>query len=83
MNFIDWCREFIYKQPATSLGLLLGVLLGLSFAAFGFWRTFVVGLCIAVGLYIGVKVDAGQGPDFQAIKERWQNRHKKQGGQGF
>ena len=61
MNFIDWCREFIYKHPATSLGLLLGVLLGLSFAAFGFWRTFFVANlrscrgknCLKVGCRLG------------------------------
>ena len=77
MNCIEWCKEFFYKHPATALGLLFGVLLGLSFAAFGFWRTFVVALCVAAGVYIGVKVDAGVGPDFQAIKDRWHNRQKK------
>ena len=34
MNCIEWCKEFFYKHPATALGLLFGVLLGLSFAAF-------------------------------------------------
>lgn len=77
MNYIDWCKEFFDRHPATSIGLGLGAVLGLSFAAFGFWRTFVVALCVAAGLFIGWRVDIGKGFDLSGLKERWQGMRRK------
>lgn len=59
MNYLDWCREFYAKHPATSWGLAAGLLLGLAFAAFGFWRTIVVVVCVGLGLFIGWRLDDG------------------------
>lgn len=82
MNYIDWCKEFFDKHPATSLGLLLGIILGLGFAAFGFWRTLVVAICVAAGLFVGWRIDQGKELDFDGLKngfkERWQSVRRKQ-----
>ena len=77
MNYIDWCREFFDKHPATSIGLVGGAVLGLGIATFGFWRTFVVAVCVGAGLYIGRRVDLGESFDFSPLKERWQNLRRK------
>lgn len=57
MNYLDWCREFYAKHPATSLGLAAGLVLGLAFVGFGFWRTVVVLVCVGLGLFIGSRID--------------------------
>ena len=68
MNCIEWCKEFFYKHPATALGLLFGVLLGLSFAAFGFWRTFVVALCVAAGFILALRWMPARGLIFRLLR---------------
>lgn len=59
MSYLDWFKEFCRKNPAVVIGGCAGGLLGLSFSAFGFWRTLVVLVCAAVGLYLGLRVDGG------------------------
>lgn len=75
MNYLDWCREFCAKHPATSLGLAAGLVLGLAFAFFGFWRTFVVAACVGLGLFIGWRLDDGD--DIYSWPERVKARFKQ------
>ncbi len=63
MNYVDWCKQFYAAHPGLCLGVAGGVLLGLSFAVFGFWKTLVVLICAALGLFIGLRLDAGDSPD--------------------
>jgi len=45
------------EHPGKCLGTLFGVLLGLLYLLFGFWRMLVVALLILGGYYIGKKAD--------------------------
>ncbi len=78
MNYLDWCKDFYAKHPATSIGLAGGLVLGLSIAVFGFWRTLVVVACVAVGLFVGFRLDNGD--DVYSWPERvkaWFRRGRK------
>ncbi len=79
MNYIDWCKEFYAEHPAMSIGLLGGVACGLSIAVFGLCDTLVVAACVAVGVFIGWRMDSGDDvgawPD--KVKSRW---HEWRGG---
>ncbi len=57
MNYIDWCKDFYHKHPATSIGVVAGVVLGVSFAAFGFWKTIIVAVCVGLGFFVGWRLD--------------------------
>lgn len=59
MSYLDWFKEFYAKHPGLVIGAGCGAALGLSFAAFGFWRTLVVLACVGVGLFVGLRVDGG------------------------
>lgn len=59
MSYLDKFKEFYEKSPGVVIGGGLGALLGLSFAVFGFWQTLVVLACVAVGLFVGLRVDGG------------------------
>ena len=45
------------EHRGASLGLMLGLGLGVSVLAFGFWRTLFVTLCCLVGLWLGRELD--------------------------
>lgn len=50
------------------IGVGAGICLGLSFAVFGFWKTLVVAVCVAVGLFLGLRLD--DGADFSDLLEK-------------
>lgn len=60
MNYLDWFKEFYAQHPSVVLGVAGGAAVGLGFAAFGFWRTLVVLLCVGAGLFVGLRVDSGE-----------------------
>ena len=41
--------------------MIIGLLGGLSFVTFGFWKTVVVAICLIIGLLIGRLVDKDGG----------------------
>ncbi len=40
-----------------SIGLLIGLILGIIFLMFGFWKTILFCVFVAVGLFFGNKID--------------------------
>ncbi|HIU10738.1 MAG TPA: DUF2273 domain-containing protein [Candidatus Avidehalobacter gallistercoris] len=76
MNYVDWCKQFYAAHPGVCLGVAGGLLLGLCFAVFGFWRTLVVAVCGAVGLFIGWRLDAGDSPDswFDQLRQKFNRK---------
>lgn len=46
------------EHRGASLGVLLGLLLGISVLVFGFWQTLFVAVCCLVGLWLGRELDA-------------------------
>jgi len=45
------------EHRGASLGVLLGLGLGISVLVFGFWRTLFVTICCLVGLWLGRELD--------------------------
>ena len=68
MDYIEWFKGFFAEHPATVIGVGAGICLGLSFAVFGFWKTLVVAVCVAVGLFLGLRLD--DGADFSDLLEK-------------
>ena len=52
-------RYLLREQRGRFLGAIGGVLFGVCVLVFGFWRTFFVLLCGAVGLFIGGRLEDG------------------------
>lgn len=46
------------EHPGITIGVLIGLILGIIFLLFGFWKTIIFCLFIVIGLYIGMKFDA-------------------------
>ncbi len=68
MDYIEWFKEFFAKHPATVIGVGAGIVLGLAFAVFGFWKTLIVAVCVGGGLLIGLQLDSGT--DVSELLER-------------
>lgn len=68
MDYIEWFKEFFAEHPATVIGVGAGIVLGLAFAAFGFWKTLIVAVCVGGGLLVGLQLD--NGTDVSELLER-------------
>lgn len=55
-----------------AIGILLGLLASILFVTVGFWKTIFIILCLAVGYWIGKRID-----DHQTF-ESWMNTFKNQ-----
>ena len=75
MDYIEWFKGYFAEHPATVIGVGAGIVLGLAFAVFGFWKTLVVALCVGVGLLIGLQLDNGN--DFSDMLERLHLKKKQ------
>ncbi|CFX49495.1 Protein of unknown function DUF2273 [Syntrophomonas zehnderi OL-4] len=47
----------ITEHRGKFIGILLGLLASILFISYGFWRTIFVIFCIAMGYFIGKKID--------------------------
>lgn len=75
MDYIEWFKGYFAEHPATVIGVGSGIVLGLAFAVFGFWKTLVVALCVGAGLLIGLQLDNGN--DFSDMLERLHLKKKQ------
>ncbi len=58
---MDWMSIFYElweNHRGKILGIALGLLVGIGFVCFGFWKTVLLALCIWLGYFIGKKIDA-------------------------
>lgn len=74
VDYIEWFKGYFAEHPATVIGVGAGVCLGVAFAVFGFWKTLVVALCVAVGLLVGMQLD--NGADFSELLDRLRLKKK-------
>ena len=51
------------EHRGKSVGILLGMILAVSILVIGFFRTLFIVLFMAAGLYVGKKIDGGEGDD--------------------
>ncbi len=69
--------EKMYREHrGTTVGMLTGLLLGAMILLCGFFNTLFLALCIGAGLYIGRKLDKGEGDDFFKILDRLPERFR-------
>lgn len=61
MDIMGFLTRMWEEHRNASIGVILGLLVGVCFASFGFAKTLVVLICIAIGLIIGKVVDAKGG----------------------
>lgn len=54
------------ERRASSIGLILGLVIGASILNFGFFSTLFVILCMVFGLMIGTRLDRG---DFDEVAD--------------
>ncbi len=61
MDIMGFLTRMWEEHRNASIGVILGLLVGVCFASFGFAKTLVVLICIVIGLIIGKIVDAKGG----------------------
>ncbi len=57
---MDWGEvwlELWRNHRGKMIGVLLGFLFGIFVVSFGFWKAVFISLCIALGFWVGRKVD--------------------------
>ncbi len=51
------------------LGAVLGALIAVSILLFGFWNMLFIGLCVAIGLWLGKQIDDADDGWLQTLRE--------------
>ena len=51
------------------LGAVLGALIAVSILLFGFWNMLFIGVCVAVGLWLGQQIDDADDGWLQRLRE--------------
>lgn len=66
-------RQLLAEHWGKALGGLIGLLIGLTIIIFGFWRSLLLFVCIALGIYLGKMFDRHEG--LQNVLQRfWPDR---------
>jgi len=61
-------QEILRNHRGKVIGAVVGFIFGLLTVVLGFWKTFFVTLCIAIGYFIGKRMDDND--DFK----KWVNK---------
>ena len=59
MNLTRYISDLINENPGKTVGAVSGLVLGILILTFGFWKTVVIILFVALGLVIGKMFDDG------------------------
>ncbi|MBC7325524.1 MAG: DUF2273 domain-containing protein [Moorella sp. (in: Bacteria)] len=73
-NILDWLNYLWREHRGKLIGVCLGLLFGLLTAIWGFGKALFIGLCIALGYFVGHRLDQGRGwQDFwkRIFGNRW------------
>ena len=65
-HFIDLMWE---ERRGSILGVFIGIFTAVLILLFGFWRILFVALFAAVGLWLGMEADRGNGVWFHKLRE--------------
>ncbi|MGI6082487.1 MAG: DUF2273 domain-containing protein [Limnochordia bacterium] len=60
--------ELLLRHRGKIIGAIVGVLLSWMVLVFGVWRTLFVVFCMAVGVYVGARIDGDE-------NEVWRRRN--------
>jgi uncharacterized membrane protein len=53
-------RQFVAEHWGKIIGGLAGLIVGLVFIIFGFWRSLFIFLCVGLGVYLGMILDRNE-----------------------
>ena len=53
MDIMGFLARMWENHRNASIGVIIGLLVGLCFVSFGFWKTVVVAVCLLIGLLLG------------------------------
>jgi uncharacterized membrane protein len=53
-------RQFVAEHWGKIVGGLAGLIVGLVFIIFGFWRSLFIFLCVGLGVYLGMILDRNE-----------------------
>ncbi len=67
-------RIIFEQHRGKAIGILLGLLASILFISYGFWRTIFIIVCIALGFFIGKKIDENKNFD-QWLKQIFKDKH--------
>lgn len=73
---IMWEKIFIFileEHRGKTIGIILGLLASILFISYGFWRTLFIIFCIALGYFIGKRLDENKNFD-QWLKQMFKDR---------
>ena len=75
---IRYALAKMYREHrGMSLGMLTGLLIGAMILLIGLFDTLFLLVCIGAGLYVGMKLDKGEGDDFLKILDRLPERFRR------
>lgn len=61
MDVMGFLAQLWENHRNACIGVIVGLLIGLCFVSFGFWKTVVVAICLLIGLLIGRFIDRDGG----------------------
>ncbi len=64
-QFLEWLWT---THRGCAIGAFLGAFLGICILLFGFFRTVFVMVCISVGIWLGLRVDSGDGECLERLR---------------
>jgi len=67
-------RIIFEQHRGKAIGIVLGLLASILFISYGFWRTIFIIVCIALGFFIGKKIDENKNFD-QWLKQIFKDKH--------
>ena len=62
-------REAWEKHRGCMLGAIFGALVAVSILLFGFWNMLFIGICVAIGVWLGQQIDNADDGWLQDIRE--------------
>lgn len=74
MDIMGFLTYLWNNHRNASVGVIIGLCIGICFATFGFLKTVVVLFCLAVGLLVGLMVDKNGG--WKKIAKNYRNNKK-------
>ena len=69
-------QKMYREHRQQTVGMLIGFVLGAMVLLFGFFNTLFLVICIGAGLYVGRKLDNGEGDDLFKILDRLPERFR-------
>ena len=66
---VQLSQEAWENQRGCVLGAVFGALIAVSILLFGFWNMLFIGVCVAVGLWLGNRIDKADDGWLQEFQE--------------